>query len=1623
MNKFITIIFYTLILVLMQANLSISYAICTKSEGSAGACDATDNADPDCALTKVAVGTSITGAEDIEPDGKRTSFDKYNIDYRNDGGAERGYQAQIIGLSGNDLGSTDSQRTCEGKLIAFFNDPGEKQVRVQVTQTPSNLQATSSNAFKVTYDISPPELRITRVFVGASSEGEGLPYSAGSMYFTSGEITILANVSDVAPAQDIKLLGMQVVSGLPDTQTVQTSANLDGKFDFALGLGGKEEGTFQIRISGIDSDKITFGDGSPANFSSPQLIQVTLDQTSPVLLKLEIITNPSKPEQKTQDVPGVFIPPGEFRVRATFSEDLAKPPTLLITQQGLGIGDPSDPYPVGFDAALFASSKSIIEYTVTPLVADKDIGPIDFSFREDGTDRAGNPIDANSGVFTGSSGMSIARAVILDTIPPDINRVAENSVGEVQSIPANNEKIAKGFFPDRITIITRDYDLPERVGEDSGGDLASTANASGVDFNKILGSAESSEDGIKVEVTDPNDRKIPGTLVTQPPNGLQLILPDPLIFYSDLGGVPPEGVYTVKTTLIDKVGNLGIETFFFTMDNTNIRGDTIQVSLSPPSDGTGNIGTPNPFLVNPINDNILPDSPDLISDLSTLNSVNTLDGFKVCSSDPSFNLTRSTFLLKARLNGPDTIGRTMVVTGAPNINDDDNSCNVQGATEIRVDKDQRSIFPNLNFDFPNPDGVGEAVPEGEVDPRFGQFDGPYFVEIVAVDEAGNFSDPIRKEFLLDTTAPYTESTFPKNNGKIGGALRHVSAVVVDPHPPRLHVFDAEGHINYGSGISKDHTTIKLFLQTQYKNGTLDPDVFGAENVLRGALRFVHNPNSSNPDLPSFNPNDDSFRVLLEFVDKDSTPVELPSDGSADGIYKIEVVPADNAGNSLTDALAETTGYKVPAENPNKVLELRKDWFFLYDSVAPNLKVDPIGGRDFVDEIKVNGNKFGLTGKIQDLSAKAADPTQGGSGIERVEYSVVYKTTDGALVQTQTVNGRERKNPIIDSAHAILAAYGDPSNDPTLSSTKPLDPVSYAIFPMEELAWTIQDSFPDVLDLIGPSDVADGKEANYWLEIKAIDQAGNETKREIKLMVSFGGIPAPQIIEPKINEFFKKSVIDFEFSAIEQANDYVMTITHPNASITTRAIPIGKPNENVKFIDILSKEGEYKWKIVARDSVGNLGTESFLQTFTIDRQVPKINLVSWTDLSPQSQGKLTRGIFKLSLLFNEPLETFPYVVFQPFNGSAVQPQLLVTSNSEGNLWEGVATIPETATAIWDGFATVEVSKAKDFAGNELRKDRSITFEIDTGPSYEVKMFENPINHEEILLVIKSSEQLLGDISLLEPSGIKFLSHDVLKIPGRVNSYQNSFTLINSSVDEASVKIVGEDINGNSSSRVVRFPLIKVNPKQSSILRSKSLLVSIPKNAVAVERSIALLPPSEFALSESKGDELIKVQELGLLSPTNIEFLTPSFGKLTINRPLAKKEALFIQGRSSRQYLAVTYLNGELLFDVNHGGSFAIFKDIKAPKITLDNENEDELLLSGFNAKFTFSMQDLGTGLGDFSVKIGAKEMKVVSLGGDSYEASYQGHLPRGQHSISIVSNDKVGNKSILKASACVSGQLD
>ena len=1605
-----------------------SLGTCTESQAQSNPPSAA------CAIDAV----TITGADQNQEDVRRTSFAQVPIAFQHTGGPTLTYTARLDGLGSTDSGTSITESECEGTLTAFFSQSELKNIIVRVLQSETNRDVPSAAPLRIIYDKLPPVVTIQRVFPGTGAEeGAGLEYSAGTTYFTSQDVFIRARVVDPAPAQSAEKLSMQVIEGLSQKPPpIPADSQNAGSFGFPVGLSAEPEGEYLLRIAGLDSDSEVFEDGSPANVSEGQLLRVKLDKTDPIITDLELIKNPQTPDQTVERIPGVFIPSGRVRIRATFSEEMGTPPKLIIQQEGNGSGDPPGPIDnVTFDSELFNANREVVEYEFSPLVGPTDIGPATFTF-EGGSDLAGRPLDLNQGAVNGGV---VNRAVIVDTVAPDLNRIDPQNPGEVRTIPGNNEKIPKDGFPRQITMIVRDYDLPQDIDLGDTGDqglLRQTSNSSGVDFSKIIESSESTAgDGIQVEITDPQQNPVVGTLVTQPPNGLIYLLPEVEALYPQGGGLAPEGTYTVKISLVDKVGNKGVETFFFIVDNTDVDSNSIRVSLLPVPDAGSDFqaDTPNPGLKNPISAVEIPDNPNLV-DLSTLTSINTLQGFQVCSTDRTFDLTRSvrSVKIKARLNGPDTVARTLNSTGAANVSAE-NLCETQGQIAFQVSDDQTDAFPNLSR-FPNPSGPGSNIEPGTRDPRFGQFDGPYLVEVEALDDAGNQSDPIRKEFLLDTTQPYTEETFPLDNSKINSPLRHISSVLVDPHPPRIHTFDEVGHINFGSGISVDRSSLKLTLRTPYRTEILNQgDLFLQDGTLRGKLTFTHIPNSLDPTRPSFNPKDDAYRVLLEIVDKNTQVISLPTNGDADGIYEIESIPVDNAGNSVNPAVNGdgASGWSpFPGDNrKNRPKEVTNTYVFLLDSIAPSLTIDPPTAGSQSNVLNVSGRDFQITGKTRDLSA-LQEASRGGSGIDRVEYEVVLQTLDGELVPPidGSQNSKAKKNPILSGQLATLEPLQDRSKDSHTSSTRPMDPASYPNLELEERIWRIKGQLPPQDEVISQADNQTGKQANYFLRIFAYDQAGNVTKDTLQMNLQFGKLTPPVIQEPDFNASFTRGIVRFEWSPVLNAEEYILHISHPSGEETTEAVqPNGETNPAVS--KVFSKEGEYSWSVQARDSVGNLGDPTFQRKFFIDRTPPSINILSWLDPSPEARGTLTIGQFRMQIQFSEALERAPEVSFRPFNAS-LSPQQIVTDKITGRIWEGVATIPETATAKWDGLATITVKSATDKAGNEMSEDRDFQFEIDTGPAYEVKFFENPVFQTEVVFVIRSSEKLAGPPVLFNPQAVQVVGQDLVKVG------DTTFTAIlritgATSAQEGRIEITGTDLLGNSSTRKVVFPLQGAQQDGSANLQNSKLKLHLPSGSLSGDQIVGIFPRSDLELTQDSATQystsrvpthggMKRIRSLESLYPSSLRLKEEGKLEFRTQEVLEKGEGIFLETEEGLEFIG---LGSRKSYSLRRFGSLAVYRDQMPPQIEPEND-EDLLNLDSIRPSLRFRVYDEGAGLVEGGLKgsLAGADLEFHQLADDIVEAKVRSSLPRGTHTLELEASDRVGNVVRYSAHAVVSGPI-
>lgn len=573
---------------------------------------------------------------------------------------------------------------------------------------------------------------------------------------------------------------------------------------------------------------------------------VIRDTVPPLVTRVELILFPDDPARRRVVPVGtnVFVGAQTVGIRVTMNEKMATPPRVVLTQVGFNT----------VEAPLTdANANPVFEYRIFPMGAPGNNGPVKLEVQGKndgqppvfGTDLAGNPIQA------GSPGSLEAAAFIVDTVAPDLRRVDLSVPGNFRTLPKENSTLPKQGFPKELLVLVADYNQPDD-GTFTGANVA-TDKASGVDFDKagVPGS------GIDVKLFDPRGREIKGTLVSQPPSALRVLLPD---VYDPAQGVfpdtdsdgvadPIEGTYRIQVDLADRSGNGTAKSLSFGEDTTPLKSAALSVSIKPV------FSEPFPNPKNPIGERGT--------------AVKKLESIEITSDSPDFDAARTTAELLTSLVGPGLMLRPMKTT-----------ITRQGKLIIvKVERDQDG---NGQPDFENPP-PGPFLPPGEVDPRLGKNDGQYLVRVKAFDTAGN-SSTLEREILLDTTAPEVGDTFPKKEQKIGPNVRFVDALLKDPRA-------SSGRD--GAGIQLDASQIKL----RFQGNAQTPAQF-----IRGIV-FLHRPNDSDPTQPDYNKDDHFPKILYQIVDKNGDSVPLPRDGTFDGVYEISVNARDQAGN---EASAVTT---------------------------------------------------------------------------------------------------------------------------------------------------------------------------------------------------------------------------------------------------------------------------------------------------------------------------------------------------------------------------------------------------------------------------------------------------------------------------------------------------------------------------------------------------------------------------------------------------------------------------------------------------------------------------------------------------------------------------------------------
>ena len=656
----------------------------------------------------------------------------------------------------------------------------------------------------------------------------------------------------------------------------------------------------------------------------------------------------------------------------------------------------------------------------------------------------------------------------------------------------------------------------------------------------------------------------------------------------------------------------------------------------------------------------------------------------------------------------------------------------------------------------------------------GSNDGQYAIGVTMRDQAGNVSPEFTRTFTYDTLNPSVQATYPTSESAISGPLRAVDATLFDPR------YDA---CRERCGIDRTSSTTELALflvtpnpNTNRRRGQAMPF------KIPGTLRFV---SVGNLD-----------KVLLEIVGPDLASNGLLTDGQDDGVYRLEAIAIDTAGNrsGMTSAT------------------------FNFDNLTPDLVVD-----NARDGMFVTGNTFTLTGNSRDNA--------GGCGVARVTVTL----------QSVDANGNATTLPIFREQLATLDPIAPGADNPRRNYTFAGD------------IRAVKEPTAAVLTVRSYDRASNYREAVYQVNLQTSSLRPPELSSPATKwttsnpIVSFSWLAVP-------------GAADYTFRLIGPNQDQQLYSTDGKTSFSINLAPLTMGDGNyywaVASVDAVEREGLFSQnrllvldrerpRVVAVDvldpspeAVGsvNEGEVRFTVKFSepMDTRyglVPRIRPQSVTAPAIEVQQTSFDG--------------------STWTGRAAIPETAVN----GADYNGLAELELLGSKNELGIER----PPKDLAGNllEAAPHSLLVFEINTGPAFRVGLFQNPIDRRDVILIVKGFSSDGGPAARLDESmtvvvkRTGFADQNPAMIRLSESSFRGTFRVDSSSTQPVRLEVTGRDRLGNSSSRTVSLNATKVDPSGTTVISSAdgALQLKTLPNAVA-EAALLLAPEPSCDLLESE-----------------------------------------------------------------------------------------------------------------------------------------------------------------------------
>jgi hypothetical protein len=450
-----------------------------------------------------------------------------------------------------------------------------------------------------------------------------------------------------------------------------------------------------------------------------------------------------------------------------------------------------------------------------------------------------------------------------------------------------------------------------------------------------------------------------------------------------------------------------------------------------------------------------------------------------------------------------------------------------------------------------------------------------------------------------------------------------------------------------------------------------------------------------------------------------------------------------------------------------------------------------------------------------------------------------------------------------------------------------------------------------------------------------------------------------------------------------------------------------------------------------------------QSFTADSRGPVISAITYDGVTSQK---------KFNVVFDEQIESSSALNALNYSLSAGSTVIQI---DEAVLRADLKSVTLTAAKdIGEGETySLTVTGVKDLIGNSSNSSISFEGRDITPPELTVTAFSNPANEFDIVVIVKANEDISGQPSAtITQSGGTAVSL-LLNSGSDLRMFIGGAHLDRNYPGVATIKITAKDISQNSGTTNLSFSTAFVNAAmrvavksadnqveavfEPGTLNSDSLVMILPEElsktsggSVAGSRIMpsALSGMSSAQISSIRASAIAAVADPAAaeLEPVGQAYsLIVPAGRLSGSVAVAMNHgstqlpagtALFQSTVSGWKPVTCNIENGVIRFATSVAGTFAMMRDVQAPRAKMVNDITSAPLRES-RPVFSWNIEEYASGI--------EIESAVAILNGRHYPVmlDVNGSLARfvpvddlisGNHTIGLSISDRAGNRNVLPA---------